>query len=109
MAINKNEKIKNPKSLVKNALNKDTEGNIASKAFAIFLLILSIVYVIVSFDKSDLIVGVIDDFFIFMSAFCYVYAQFVKRKSSAYMLLKMCSVVFCFIGVISIILLMLFK
>ncbi len=76
------------------------------KIFSILILILSIVYIIVPIDYDGTIIGYIDDFMFFMSAFCFVYAHFVNNYStSSGVLLKMFSVIFCFLGAVSLLLL----
>lgn len=80
-------------------------SNTGMKWLSIVLLILSIVYIIVPFDYDETIIGRADDFFLFMSAFCFMYAQFLRNRISPYVLLKMLSAVFCFLGAVSLILL----
>ncbi len=107
-SFDNSQKIRNPKSVIDNAIGKKDENALYHKTFSIFLFFLSIIYIIMPIDYDGTIIGMIDDFFIFMSAFCYMYAQFNKNKLSAYMLLKMVSLIFCFLGTIAFLLLSFF-
>ena len=73
---------------------------------SIILILIAVAYLIMPYDYDHNIVGKIDDFMFFMSAFCFLYSQFMsKYKVKAALILKMLSVVFVFIGALSLLLL----
>lgn len=101
--------IKNPKSVINDSINNKNDNTIYKKVLSIILFILSIIYVIIKVDFDTSLIGMLDDFFIFMSSFCYMYSQFLKVKIKATILLKMVSLVFCFLGVATLLVLLLVK
>lgn len=71
--------------------------------------VISIIYIVVPNDYDTSVVGYIDDFMFFMSAFCLLYAGFVdKYKVRSVVLLKMLSALFCLMGALTLFLLILF-
>lgn len=74
------------------------------KLLSIVLLIAAIVYLICPYDYDIGVVGKVDDFFFFMSAFCFVYSQFIKQARVA-LIMSMISVVCCFLGAVWLLLL----
>ena len=73
---------------------------------SIILVLIAVAYLIMPYDYDHNLVGKIDDFMFFMSAFCFLYSQFMsKYKVKAALILKMLSVVFVFIGALSLLLL----
>lgn len=73
---------------------------------AIALLLAATVYLVLPFDFDDGIKGRIDDFMFFMSAFCFVYAQFMGINTvRAIVILKLLSAIFCFLGALWLIIL----
>jgi hypothetical protein len=101
--------IKNPKSVINDSINNKNDNTIYKKVLSIILFILSIIYVIIKVDFDTTLIGMLDDFFIFMSSFCYMYSQFLNMKIRAALLLKMVSLVFCFLGVATLLVLLLVK
>lgn len=101
--------IKNPKSVINDSINNKNDNTIYKKVLSIILFILSIIYVIIKVDFDTSLIGMLDDFFIFMSSFCYMYSQFLKVKIKATILLKLVSLVFCFLGVATLLVLLLVK
>lgn len=71
------------------------------KALAVFLLILSIIYIIVPIDFDGPIWGIFDDFFFFMSGFCFCQGQFLSsRKQHAKQPLNKVALVFLILGIV---------
>ena len=101
--------IKNPKSVINDSINNKNDNTIYKKVLSIILFILAIIYVIIKVDFDTSLIGMLDDFFIFMSSFCYMYSQFLKVKIKATILLKLVSLVFCFLGVATLLVLLLVK
>ena len=101
--------IKNPKSVINDSINNKNDNIIYKKVLSIILFILSIIYVIIKVDFDTSLIGMLDDFFIFMSSFCYMYSQFLNMKIRAAVLLKMVSLVLCFLGVATLLVLLLVK
>lgn len=102
-------KIKNPKSVINDSINNKKDTLLYKKLFSVFYFILSIIYVVVKIDFDETLIGMLDDFFIFMSSFCYMYAQFLKGSIKAIVLLKLVSLVFCFLGVVTLLILLFVK
>lgn len=101
--------IKNPKSVINDSINNKNDNTIYKKVLSIILFILANIYVIIKVDFDTSLIGMLDDFFIFMSSFCYMYSQFLNMKIRAALLLKMVSLVFCFLGVATLLVLLLVK
>lgn len=79
------------------------------RVFSLIFFVVSIIYVVMPIDFDTSIVGYIDDFMFFMSAFCLLYAGFVdKYRVRSVVLLKMLSALFCFVGALTLFLLILF-
>lgn len=104
-----NNRIKYPKSIIDESMNNKKENTVYKRVLSVLLFIISIIYVFIRIDFDDTIIGFIDDFFIFMSSFCYMYAQFLNEKIRATILLKFVSLIFCFLGVITLIVFLLIK
>lgn len=102
-------RIKNPKSVINDSINNKKDTLLYKKLFSVFYFILSIIYVVVKIDFDETLIGMLDDFFIFMSSFCYMYAQFLKGSIKAIVLLKLVSLVFCFLGVVTLLILLFVK
>ncbi len=102
-------RIKNPKSIINDSINNKKDTLLYKKLFSVFYFILSIIYVVVKIDFDETLIGMLDDFFIFMSSFCYMYAQFLKGSVKAIVLLKLVSLVFCFLGVVTLLILLFVK
>lgn len=102
-------RIKNPKSVINDSINNKKDTLLYKKLFSVFYFILSIIYVVVKIDFDETLIGMLDDFFIFMSSFCYIYAQFLKGSVKAIVLLKLVSLVFCFLGVVTLLILLFVK
>lgn len=49
------------------------------KWLSAFFMILSVAYLIMPIDYDKSALGYIDDFFIFMAAFCFTFAQFSRK------------------------------
>lgn len=80
------------------------------RILSLLLFLMSIAYIIMPYDCDGTVIGYADDFMFFMSAFCFMYAQFMDRyKIKPIVLLKMLSVVFCFLGAVSLLLLVMFS
>lgn len=102
-------RIMNPKSVINDSINNKKDTLLYKKLFSVFYFILSIIYVVVKIDFDETLMGMLDDFFIFMSSFCYMYAQFLKGSIKAIVLLKLVSLVFCFLGVVTLLILLFVK
>lgn len=102
-------RIKNPKSVINDSINNKKDTLLYKKLFSVFYFILSIIYVVVKIDFDETLIGMFDDFFIFMSSFCYMYAQFLNGSIKAIVLLKLVSLVFCFLGVVTLLILLFVK
>lgn len=71
------------------------------RTFAVIAMILAIVYIIMPIDFDGPLIGIIDDFFIFMAAFCFCQSQFINpSKISAKRSLNIISLIFLILGVI---------
>lgn len=107
------------KDMFKNASPKDVVngmavckegGNKLPKILSVLFFILAVIYLVLPWDYDDAIVGMADDFLLFMAAFCYMYSQFIgKGKGRAVLLLRMLSFVFCLLAAIAFILLVFFR
>ena len=64
----------------KNA-SKPRNNNVTFKWLAVLFLIVSIAFLVMPIDFDGPIVGFIDDFFLFMAAFCFAFSQFSKRAT----------------------------
>lgn len=71
------------------------------RTLAVIAMILAIVYIIMPIDFDGPLVGIIDDFFIFMAAFCFCQSQFINpAKISARRSLGIISLIFLILGII---------
>ncbi len=71
------------------------------RTLAVIAIILAIVYIIMPIDFDGPMVGIIDDFFIFMAAFCFCQSQFISpSKISARRSLSIISLIFLILGII---------
>ena len=82
--------------------NEETKesGSQSSKLVSILLILLALVYIVMPLDYDGPLIGYIDDFFLFMAAFCYFICQFtesVSQKTKAF--LNMISIIFCILGI----------
>ena len=55
--------------------------NTSMKWLSAIFTILAIAYLIMPIDFDGPVIGFIDDFFVFMAAFCFAFAQFSKRAT----------------------------
>ena len=79
------------------------------KVLSLILFVISVVYLAIPIDFDNGILGYVDDFMFFMSSFCFMYSQFVNTYYiQIKLLLKMLSVIFCFMGAVSLLLMVLF-
>lgn len=79
------------------------------RVLSVIFFIISLVYVIIPVDYDVTMIGYIDDFMFFMSAFCLLYTQFLNKYNiKSLMILKMISLLFCFLGAVSLFVLSLF-
>jgi len=64
-------------------LHKSNNGNGKKclKWLSAIFMILSIAYIIIPLDYDNSALGYIDDFFIFMAAFCFAFAQYSRKVS----------------------------
>lgn len=53
--------------------------NTTMRWLAVLFIILAIAYLIMPIDYDGPIIGFIDDFFVFMSAFCFMFSQFSRK------------------------------
>lgn len=80
-----------------------------SKILSIIYIILAVAYLIMPVDYDINIIGKLDDFFIFMSAFCYLYSSFFSASNlKVAMMLKVISCVFAMLGAFTLLALSLF-
>ena len=85
------------------------QKNTWDKVLAITMLVLAIAYLIMPIDYDRGVIGRLDDFFIFMTAFCYLYASFFSGSNlRVAMLLKVISCVFAMLGAFTLLALSLF-
>ncbi len=71
------------------------------RTIAVIAMILAIVYIIMPIDFDGSIIGIIDDFFMFMAAFCFCQSQFMNEaKISARRSLNFIALVFLSLGII---------
>lgn len=104
----KRDAINNPRRIVETEMQRKNLSGKAMKCFGIFALLLSIGYLIAKCDFDDILIGRVDDFLFFMSAFCFMYAQFMSIKNvRAIVLLKFLSLIFLFLGTVSLVMLFL--
>ena len=69
------------------------------KVLGILIVILSIAYIIIPIDYDGPLIGMIDDFFLFMAAFCFCINQFTSSLHiAAKRKLNIISVTFCAVG-----------
>lgn len=73
----------------------------SSKLVSVLLMVLALVYIILPIDYDGPVIGYIDDFFLFMAAFCYFICQFAESiRPDTRKLLNMLSIIFCVLGII---------
>ena len=65
----------------KNIYNKPGKKAVSFKWLAVLFLIISLIFLIMPIDFDGPIVGFIDDFFLFMAAFCFAFSQFSKKAT----------------------------
>lgn len=98
--------INNPRRIVEVEMQRKYISGKAMKCFGVFALFLSIGYLIAKFYFDETLLGRADDFLFFMSAFCFMYAQFMSIKNvRAIVLLKLLSLIFLFLGIVSLVVL----
>lgn len=104
----KRDAINNPRRIVETEMQRKYRSGKAMKCIGVFALLLSIGYLMAKFDFDDTLMGRVDDFLFFMSAFCFMYAQFMSIKNvRAIVLLKFLSLIFLFFGTVSLVVLFL--
>lgn len=100
MEFNK-KKISNPKQVVDDMTGTNSRRSVGMISLSLLLFLLSIVYIVMPIDYDGPIVGVVDDFLLFMSAFCFMYSQLLSPvKLVAKTMLKMISLIFLLLGVV---------
>ena len=102
--------IKNGKGVVNESSDSNKNKNKTTiRIMAVCAMVLALIYIVLPYDFDDTLIGRIDDFMLFMSAFCFVYSQFLSEvKARAKVLLNLMSLVFCVLWVIIYIALLLF-
>lgn len=71
------------------------------KWLAVAAVLLSIVYIVMPIDFDGPIIGIFDDFFFFMAAFCFCQSRFISSKRvAARRALSKCAIVFATLGAI---------
>lgn len=69
---------------------------------AICSMIFAVLYIVLPYDFDGTILGRLDDFMLFMAAFCFLYSQFLgEMKMRAVTLLNVVSLFFCILWVIT--------
>lgn len=81
--------------------DKEPEGRKSSKLVSILLIVLALVYIVLPLDYDGPVIGYIDDFFLFMAAFCYFICQFTESISpDTKKLLNTLSIILCILGIV---------
>lgn len=94
-------KIINPRQVAETEMKHKYLSSRTMKCIGVIVLLVAIVYLILPFDYDETLKGRVDDFMFFMSAFCFMYAQFMNINNvRAIVLLKFISAVFCLLGAI---------
>ena len=71
------------------------------KVLSIASILFAIIYIVMPIDFDGPIIGIIDDFFVFMAAFCFCQAQFLKpEKYKAKHLLNLIALIFACLSLI---------
>ncbi len=53
-----------------------------TKWLSIFFMLLAVAYLIMPVDFDGTIIGYVDDFFVFMAAFCFAFTQFSHKMNT---------------------------
>lgn len=86
--------------------NEQPKSFVWLRLLSLLSIVVAILYLIYPGDYDNGIIGRIDDFLFFMSAFCFAYSQFIDNMHArASIILAVVSILFCLLGAIWLLLL----